>query len=46
MNDAFFRKNIGGGKGTFLSEGTDVFVITPNKPTFFFAEAENLNFGD
>ena len=35
-------------KGTFLSEGTDVFVITPNKhkPTFFFPETENLNFGD
>ena len=33
-------------KGMFLSEGTDVFVITPNKRTFFFPETENLNFGD
>ena len=33
-------------KGTFLSESTDVFVITPNKRTFFFPETENLNFGD
>ena len=33
-------------KGTFLSEDTDVFVITPNKRTFFFPETENLNFGD
>ena len=34
------------GKGMFLSEDTDVFVITPNKRTFFFPETENLNFGD
>ena len=34
------------GKGTFLSENTDVFVITPNRRTFFFPETENLNFGD
>ena len=34
------------GKGTFLSESTDVFVITPNRPTFFLPESENLNFGD
>ena len=33
-------------KGTFLSDDTDVFVITPNRQTFFFAETENLNFGD
>ena len=33
-------------KGTFLSEDADVFVITPNRRTFFFSELENLNFGD
>ena len=33
-------------KGTFLSENTDVFVITSNRRTFFFTETENLNFGD
>jgi hypothetical protein len=33
-------------KGTFLSEDADVFVITPNRRTFFFPETENLNFGD
>ena len=33
-------------KGMILSEGTDVIVITPNRPTFFFPETENLNFGD
>ena len=33
-------------KGMFLSESTDVFVITPNRRTFFFPETENLNFGD
>ena len=33
-------------KGMFLSEGTDAFVITSNRQTFFFPEAENLNFGD
>ena len=33
-------------KGTFLSEDTDVFVITPNRRAFFFPETENLNFGD
>ena len=33
-------------KGTFLSESTYLFVITPNRPTFFFPETENLNFGD
>ena len=32
-------------KGTFFSESTDVFVITPNRLTFFFPETENLNFG-
>ena len=32
------------GKGTFFSESTDVFVITPNRRTFFFPETEN--FGD
>jgi hypothetical protein len=29
-------------KGTFLSESTDVFVITPNRRTFFFPKI----FGD
>ena len=33
-------------KGTFLSEDTDVFVISPNRRTFYFPELENLNFGD
>ena len=33
------------GKGTFLSESTDVFVTTPNRLTFFFPETESLNFG-
>ena len=33
-------------KGTFLSEGTDVFVQTPNKRTFLFPETENYDFGD
>jgi hypothetical protein len=33
-------------KGTFLSESTDVFVITSNRRTFFFPETENLNCGD
>ena len=33
-------------KGTFLSESTDVFFITPNKRTFFFPETEILNFGE
>ena len=33
-------------KGTFLSESTDVFVITQNRQTFFFLETKNLNFGD
>ena len=33
-------------KGTFLSEDTDVFDITPNRRTFFFPETENFNFGD
>ena len=33
-------------KGTFLSERTDVFVITPNRRTFFFPETEIFNFGD
>ena len=28
-------------KGTFLSEDTDVFVITLNRRTFFFPETEN-----
>ena len=31
-------------KGTFLSEGSDVFVITPNRRIFFFPETENLIF--
>ena len=29
-----------------MSESTDVFVITPNRRTFFFPETEHLNFGD
>jgi hypothetical protein len=29
-----------------LSEDTDIFVITPNRRTFFFPKTENLNFGD
>ena len=33
-------------KGTFLSESTDVFVITSNRQTFLFPETENLNFSD
>ena len=33
-------------KGTFLSESTNVFVITSNRRTFFFPETENLNFDD
>ena len=33
-------------KGTFLSESTNVFVITPNRLTFLFPETENWNFGD
>ena len=33
-------------KGTFLSEDIDVFVISPNKRTFYFPKLENLNFGD
>ena len=27
-------------KGTILSESTDMFVITPNRQTFFFPETE------
>ena len=34
------------GKGTFLSESPDDFVITRNRRTFFFPGTENLNFGD
>ena len=33
-----------GVKGTFLPESTDVFVITPNRRTFFFPETENWIF--
>ena len=33
-------------KGTFLSESTDIFVITPIRRTFFFPETENLTIGD
>ena len=33
-------------KGMFLSESTDIFVITPNRRIFFFPENKNLNFGD
>ena len=32
--------------GMFLAEHTDVFVISPNRQTFYFPELENLNFGD
>ena len=32
--------------GTFFSEGTDVFIITPNRRNFFFPETKNLIFGD
>jgi hypothetical protein len=34
------------GKGTFLSEGTDGFVKSPSRQTFYFLELENLNLGD
>ena len=34
------------GKGTFLSEDTDAFVITSNRQKIFLPETENLNFGD
>ena len=30
-------------KSTFLSEDTDVFVISSNRQTFYFPELENLN---
>ena len=40
------QKNQVRSKGTFLSESNDVFVIIPNRQTFFFPETENLNFGD
>ena len=33
-------------KGTFLSEDTDVFVISQNRQTFYFPELEDLNLGD
>ena len=33
-------------KVRFFLESIDVFVITPNRRTFFFPETENLNFGD
>ena len=33
-------------KVPFFSEDTDVFVITPNRKTFFFPETKNLNFAD
>ena len=33
-------------KGTFLPEDIDVFVISPNRGTFYFPELKNLNFGD
>ena len=33
-------------KGTFLSEDTDAFVITPKRQKNFFLETENFNFGD
>ena len=33
-------------KSTFLSTGADIFVITPNRRTFFFPEIENLKFED
>ena len=31
-------------KGKFLSEGADVFVITPSRQKIFFPETETLNF--
>ena len=31
------------GKGTFLSESTNVFIMTSNRRTFFCPETENLN---
>ena len=34
------------GKGMFSLESIGVFVITPNRATFFFPEIKNLNFGD
>ena len=37
---------LGPSKGTFLSESTGGFVLTPNRLTFFFPETENSNFGD
>ena len=37
-------RNFMNGKGTFFSESTDVFVITPNRRTFFFPETETENF--
>ena len=33
-------------KGTFLPEDIDVFVISPNRGTFYFPELKNLNLGD
>ena len=33
-------------KGAFLSEDTDVFVMSPNRQTFYFPQIKNLNFGD
>ena len=50
-NRSQFDSGRGGGtpwgswdKGTFLSEGTDIFVQTEG--TLFFPETENLNFVD
>ena len=46
MHLFWVQKNSAVYKGTFLSESTDVFVITSNRRTFYFPETENLNFGD
>ena len=41
--DDLVQINVEDIKGLFLSENTDVFVITPNRKTMFFPETENLN---
>ena len=43
ISDIFKEQKLS--KGTFFKENTDVFVITPNRRTFFFPDAENLKFG-
>ena len=44
--DDLVQINVEDIKGLFLSEDTDVFIITPNRRTFYFPETENLNFSD